>query len=524
MFVCPVQLLISLYKSLQQSIHHYFFVQNVRIALHFVVLFLNSNKIPSKGAMQMSLIKELGHHTVVKEKHDLIKKLYKSDQRPWIIGYSGGKDSTTVVQLVMNAIKELPKEERKKKIYIISSDTLVENPLIIDYANNNMNLIHETAQNEDLPISTHWIYPKIEESFWVLTIGKGYPTPRQKFRWCTDRLKINPANQFIKDRIDMHGEVIVLLGVRRSESSSRAQSMDRHKVDGKDFHRHTTFPNAFVFTPISDFTLDDVWYYLQREDNPWGYDNAKLLALYQSSQDSSECPMQLDKDAPSCGNSRFGCWACTVVKEDKSLTGFIKSGNKELKPLLDFRNKLLSMRENPDYRMDRRMNGSIYYVQTAEGKKRGLGPFNMKARKMILEDLLKTQVAYNRANRSKPYFELITRKELQLIRNLWIENGDWEDSLPKIYEKIIGERFTQTYSERPLLNDQELELLNQLCEEEDVSVELVKKLVHIENTYHGLKTRRDIFNKMHKVLNEDWLHEELTVYEREEFYNASEVD
>ena len=62
-----------------------------------------------------------------------IKYVYQSDKRPWVIGYSGGKDSTTVVELVYKMLQMLPKEERNKNVYIVSSDTLIENPLIKIY-------------------------------------------------------------------------------------------------------------------------------------------------------------------------------------------------------------------------------------------------------------------------------------------------------------------------------------------------------------------------------------------------------
>ena len=61
---------------------------------------------------------------------DEIRYVYQSDDRPWIIGYSGGKDSTTVVELVYSMLLKLPPEQRSKRVYIISSDTMIENPLI----------------------------------------------------------------------------------------------------------------------------------------------------------------------------------------------------------------------------------------------------------------------------------------------------------------------------------------------------------------------------------------------------------
>ena len=68
----------------------------------------------------------------LQEIYDEIKKLYQSDDRPWILGFSGGKDSTCMAQLVWNAIAQLEEEKRKKEIYIIGCDTLVESPKIVE--------------------------------------------------------------------------------------------------------------------------------------------------------------------------------------------------------------------------------------------------------------------------------------------------------------------------------------------------------------------------------------------------------
>ncbi|WP_283657672.1 DNA phosphorothioation system sulfurtransferase DndC [Paenibacillus sp. RC343] len=274
------------------------------------------------------------------EAKELVKEVYLADERPWVVGFSGGKDSTAVVQLVFQALSELDTSSLSKKVYVISSDTQVETPLIINKITRTLGRIQSKALELGLPIETQKVRPKVEQTFWSSIIGKGYPTPRQKFRWCTDRLKIDPANRFILDKVDQFGEVIMLLGVRDSESSTRAAVMQSHTIEGKKLMRHSTLRNAFVFAPIRAFSLDDVWEFLLQYESPWGDDNNELLQLYQDS--SSECPLVVDKQvkesAGSCGNSRFGCWTCTVVNEDKALSGFINSGVDWLRPLYEFRN------------------------------------------------------------------------------------------------------------------------------------------------------------------------------------------
>ncbi|OQP08188.1 sulfurtransferase DndC, partial [Geobacillus sp. 47C-IIb] len=421
---------------------------------------------------------------------------------PWVVGFSGGKDSTVVVQIIFYALASMSKNELIKPVYIISSDTMVENPKILEHIDTQLLKMKKAANELELPIHVEKVIPNISNTFWVNLIGRGYPAPRQKFRWCTDRLKIDPANNFILDKVSEFGETIVVLGVRKSESSTRAQVMNTHKVEGKILRRHTKLPNSYVYAPIEDFSLDDVWTYLMQVPNPWGADNADLLALYQDSQ--GECPLVIDNSTPSCGNSRFGCWVCTVVQEDKSLKGFIESGDEWLMPLLRFRNWLLENRDNEKYREKKRANGSVYLIGDEENKRLGLGPYTLEHRKEILKELLKTEKQLQHPNH--PKYELITIEELKEIRKIWFEKGDWEDSVLSIYEEVYGHRPNWDVEESKFLENEDIKLLKQLCHEEEVEFELVQKLVNLEFRHYGYKHRYGILKDINRILNEEWLH------------------
>ena len=438
-----------------------------------------------------------------------IQDVYLSDERPWVVGYSGGKDSTVVVQLVFEALRGLKPEQLHKKVFIISSDTLVETPLIISSINRTLLQIQNLALETGIPIETHKVKPTADKTFWSSLIGKGYPSPRQKFRWCTDRMKIDPANKFILDKVSQFGEVIMVLGVRDSESATRAQVMESHTIDGKTLMRHSTLTNAYVYAPIRDFSLDDVWNFLLSNNGmtPWGTDNHELHALYQNSA-GGECPLIVDKDikesAGSCGNSRFGCWTCTVVKEDKALIGFIESGEDWMKPLLKFRNWLSDIRDNRDYREKHRMNGSIYFVGEGEDRELGLGPFTLEARQMILRELLITQK--NTLNPYDPDYKLIQEDELRMIRKYWLEDGDWDDSLPTIYQEVFGEDLDWEYNDRPMFEQDQITDLELLCNQYDVDLDLLKRLIGIEKNYLGFKIRRGLLQDFNRILNQDKVH------------------
>jgi DNA sulfur modification protein DndC len=310
----------------------------------------------------------LEKNQLVTETKVLIKKMYLHDNDPWIIGYSGGKDSTLTTQIVIDTLLEMSNAGIKleKEVHVISSDTLVETPLIIKTIKDTLNGIKKLGIDKKIPLYSSTVMPKYDQTFWVNIIGRGYPTPNQTFRWCTDRMKIDPANRFIEKMVGKHGKAIMVLGVRDGESTIRDGVLDKHTVENKVFLKHSTLINTYVFAPIRKFTVDDVWNYLLNTENPWGGDNYELYQLYSESS-SGECPLVIDqnikKEAGSCGNSRFGCWTCTVVSEDKSLTGFINNGVNWLRPLLEYRNWLASIRDIDSYRMKRRTNGSLYFLK-----------------------------------------------------------------------------------------------------------------------------------------------------------------
>ena len=298
--------------------------------------------------------------TIIEE----MTRVYKNDSRPWVIGYSGGKDSTTVVQLVFTMLQRLPKEERHKAVYVVSSDTLIENPIVLGFLKQNSKLINDGARKAEIPLYTHMVHPDYNNTYWTNIIGKGLPTPTSiRFRWCTERLKIKPSNAFIEEKVKENGEVVVLLGVRKTESIARGIRIKKREIEGYLLTPHVTLQNTYVYNPIVNLSTDDVWEILLSNNGitPWGTSNNDLFALY-TGGDGGECPFTntMDKDTPSCGNSRFGCWICTVVAKDKSLTGFIQSGETWLQPLLDFREWIISIRNKHEYRMQYRIDGNHY--------------------------------------------------------------------------------------------------------------------------------------------------------------------
>lgn len=448
-------------------------------------------------------------HRSLKEIYSEIQKVYLSDKRPWVIGFSGGKDSTACVQLIWYALSELPPEKRDKPIYVISSDTLVESPILTSYIYSIHKKIIEEAQRQNMPFRAEIVTPTIQDTFWVLLLGKGYPAPQTMFRWCTDRMKIKPADQFILSKVNQFGEVILVLGVRKEESNTRAQVMSLYKIKDSLLSRHSRFPQAFVYTPVEDFTVDDVWTYLLQKRSPWGANNRELLSLY-SSRNSGECPLVVDKTTPSCGGGRFGCWTCTVVTKDKSMETLVEDGERWLKPLLEIRD-YLHMTTDPDKKAEFRdykgMNGKIRIKNDGSGEI-ARGPYKLSFCKELLRKLLEAQ-KFIEKEKPGTDFKVIRPEELHAIRKLWMtEKGDWEDSLPKIYREVMGEDLDWVQDDAGSFSASENALLGKICNEHQIPMQLVVKLLDVERQIQGMTRRSSAYARIDAVLQEEWRSEE----------------
>lgn len=465
------------------------------------------NKIQSPEAVKIS--KRDGLNASIKDKIEEIKDLYCSDNIPWVIGYSGGKDSTAVTQLIWTALSQLKEKQRKKPVHIITTDTLVENPVVALWVNKSLELMEDKAHEQKLPISTHNLTPNLKDTFWVNLIGRGYPAPRTRFRWCTERMKIRPSNAFIKNVVAKHEEAIVVLGTRKAESSGRAGRMKKmaKKQVREHLSPHTTMSNALVYSPVADWSNDDVWLYLMQFPNPWGYNNKDLLTMYQGATADGECPLVVDTTTPSCGNSRFGCWVCTMVEQDKSMSAMIQNDDEKqwMEPLLSLRNEL----DQPDHdkRDFRRMAGHVQLMPARDDHevKPVPGPYTQEYREMWLTKLLEAQ-KFVQENPKTPKevqnIELITEGELHEIRRIWVlDKHEIEDRLPNIYRKVFGKDFNaHPLDDSQPFDDTAMQLLSKVCDGNELHFEMMRNLLDVERRYRSMSKRANLFDKLDNVI------------------------
>jgi DNA sulfur modification protein DndC len=231
------------------------------------------------------------------------------------------------------------------------------------------------------------------------------------------------------------------------------------------------------------------------------------VALYQTAQ--GECPLVIDDTTPSCGNSRFGCWVCTVVTKDKSITALIDSGEEWLMPLLEIRNLLASTQDpklKPLYREYKRRQGFVSFKSDGSGVI-SRGPYKLEFCKELLRMVLNAQIRVRKEG-PNPHIQLILPEELQEIRRIWrTERGDWEDSVPKIYKEVTGEELDWV-SDDIGFSSKEKSLLVEVCKKHNIPMQLLMKLLDAELQTHGMEKRAHVYNRIDQILFEEWRTEE----------------
>lgn len=408
--------------------------------------------------------------SVYQDIRENLRELYLEDTRPWLVGFSGGKDSTMLASLVFDAVLSAPVDQRKKPVAILCTDTRVEIPAIVEMVESTLARMHKFSQQNNLNVEVNLLKPPPEQSFWVNLIGRGYPPPNRTFRWCTQRMKIDPVNAFVNQRLGHWGEAILHLGARRAESSTRAQTMAGRETR-KGLRRHPDLPRVWVSNSIEFLTTEEVWAYLLQNRNPWGGDNRALYKLYANAS-NGECPIQIDSSTPSCGSSRFGCWTCTVVERDKASEGLLAAGDERMEHLLAFRETLLEFRDPANgWRDDRRMNGN-----------EGPGPLTIEGRRKLLKRLLKLQ--------EETELTLITPEELLLIQQQWKAARDPDDGrgVARIVNKQRGVIMSADLKELNKLRELEEEVAREKSIDADILRRMLAKVEEYSESHraHGL--------------------------------------
>ncbi len=242
----------------------------------------------------------------------IFEKLYERNKR-WVITYSGGKDSTALVILALY-MKDLHSDIDLNVTY---ADTLLEIPQMTAVVNGFLEAIEARY-----PAKVRIVYPDINDTYWVRMIGRGYPPPGPRFRWCTDKIKIKPSRKLHED------DGLFITGLRLGESKQRDGRIKNSCLNGAanecggDMWMNQQ--GIDVAAPIINWTTEEVWSFLAFSAKKVVPEVQYVIDLY--------------------GNTmmRFGCWMCTVVKKDKTLMALSAQGDATSKKLLEFREWLVT--------------------------------------------------------------------------------------------------------------------------------------------------------------------------------------
>lgn len=315
----------------------------------------------------------------------LINDIYANDNKPWFVAFSGGKDSTLVLLLIIEFIKK--SNSLNKGINIVYCDTGVEIPVMHNYTIETLKRVENFSKKNNYNVDVIITEPDIKDSFFVNVIGKGYVPPSFMFRWCTDRLRTRPLQ-----KVTNNSDNIIVLGTRLNESNERNRVLETNKISEFIF-KQKNYSHSTVFSPIINYNVDEVWKAIDILNNDEIIDLERLRFLYRGFVGAEE------KNEENPGG-RYGCWVCTVVRKDKAGENLVKKGFTEIKHLMVFRELLIDYKNNPLKRLPNTKT-------SIEGK----GPFKLSVRQELLNELLETQKLVG--------YQLISNEEIEAIYDLW---------------------------------------------------------------------------------------------------------
>ena len=234
------------------------------------------------------------------KKWDILnKELFQAtENRDVAILFSGGKDSTALTFALLNSLER--KLHKPKRIWILYSNTMVDPPPLLATAKKSLALFQNLGKKINAQIIPKILIPKLEDRFWILLIGKGYPPPSIRFRWCSNRLKIKPVKNFLKEiKLKSGTFPVVLSGIRLNETSHRKKNLSS-KITKDKWMKYAGLNGCKVYAPLLYFDTQEIWEYIHYNEKKWKINLGYLKNLY--SITSSQI-----------NDFRTGCWVCTLI-------------------------------------------------------------------------------------------------------------------------------------------------------------------------------------------------------------------
>jgi len=321
---------------------------------------------------------------------------YGERYRHWCVAYSGGKDSSATVTFVAWALREglIPQPESLTVLY---ADTRMELPPLQATALRMLDCLRQDG------IDAQVVLPAMDDRFFVYMLGRGVPPPKNRFRWCTPQLKVEPMMQALQGLRERTGEKLLsLTGVRLGESAARdaritlSCSKDSGECGQGWFQVATDDAIADTLAPIVHWRLCHVFDWLYFETERHGYPDVLSIASVYGDSDV-----------------RTGCVGCNLASRDTALERLIRDPQwSHLRPLLELK-PLYSELTMAKYRKRKSAAEKRQDGQYAKNVQR-LGPLTMEARAYGLDRVLDIQ--------KRAGMDLINSEEEARIREMWAQN------------------------------------------------------------------------------------------------------
>lgn len=358
-----------------------------------------------------------GERMTMEESIDLTirsMQAYADQYRHWAIAYSGGKDSTATVTLIIHLI-ESGQIQQPESLTVLYADTRQELPPLHIGAMNMLNALQQRGVN------TQVVLPKIDDRYFVYMFGRGVPPPNNNtLRWCTPQIKVEPMVNALKSLRDEYGQKFLMLtGVRIGESVARDQrialSCGRNGAEcGQGWFQETTPESvADTLAPLLHWRVCHVWDWLMLFAPIYGFPTSLVAEVY-GGEEAEEL------------NARTGCIGCPLATKDTALDYILKMEQwSYLKPLKRLRPLYEELRQFK-YRLQK--DGERLADGRLSSSPNRKGPLTMDARRYGLSVVLDVQDEINAEAdlRERDRIDLINDEEHARILEL-IANNQWPD-------------------------------------------------------------------------------------------------
>ncbi|MBF2715706.1 phosphoadenosine phosphosulfate reductase family protein [Agrobacterium vitis] len=340
---------------------------------------------------------------------------YGKDHDHWVFAFSGGKDSTATLTVVIHLVDAglLP---MPKTISVLYADTRMElTPLSIAAAS-----LLDRLRARGIHCET--VYAPMDHRFLVYMLGRGVPPPNNNtFRWCTRQIKVEPMTAALERRInELDGSILMITGVRQGESAIRdgriAMSCGKDGAEcGQGWYQQVV-PEAkgikgriATLAPILHWRVCNVFDWLKiyaRMEAYGAWDTVAVVDAY-GGDEAQEI------------NARTGCIGCPLATKDLGLMTVIRVPYwSYIEPLMGLKPIYRELRE-PRNRLKKTGIDSNGDVATAKNKQR-MGPLTFEARLNALDRILsiQSQINVEALRLGRPFVDILNAEEEARIREL----------------------------------------------------------------------------------------------------------